>query len=377
MTDLPIIQTNVPPGVIDLGMGNPDFSLLPIEMLHRSTEAYFTIGDPRHLQYGLEQGDGYFRQALANFLTNAYGSPVDPDLLFVTAGASSALDLLCSLYTQSGDVIFVEEPSYFLALQIFNDHGLNVIPIPMDDEGLCLDVLEEKLTEFKPKFIYIIPAFQNPSGRTLSQARRDKLVEWAQRDNFMVAADEAYQFLPFTQTPPNSFAVYTEDVDQIISVNSFSKILAPGLRLGWIQANSAIIKRLSGSGLLQSGGGMNPYTSALVRGLIESGELDKNIIRLQKEYTSRLEALDSALHQHLPQAEYILPQGGFFFWVHLQGVDAAELRRKAQEYKVDFRQGVLFSSQMGMQDYIRLSFCFYSPEAIEEGIKRLRDCLGK
>jgi DNA-binding transcriptional MocR family regulator len=369
MTDLPIIQTNVPPGVIDLGM--------PIEMLHRSTEAYFTIGDSRHLQYGLEQGDGYFRQALANFLTNAYGTPVNPDLLFVTAGASSALDLLCTLYTRPGDVIFVEEPSYFLALRIFEDHGLRVVPITMDDEGLRLDVLEEKLIEFKPKFIYIIPAFQNPSGRTLSQARRDKLVEWAQRDNFMVAADEAYQFLPFTQTPPNSFAVYTEDVEQIISVNSFSKILAPGLRLGWIQAHSAIIKRLSGSGLLQSGGGMNPYTSALVRGLIESGELDKNIVRLQKEYTSRLEALDSALHLHLPQAEYILPQGGFFFWVHLPGVDAAELRGKAKEYKIDFRQGVLFSSQMGMQDYMRLSFCFYGPEAIQEGIKRLRDCLGK
>lgn len=377
MNELPIIQTNVQPGVIDLGMGNPDFDLLPLEVLHQSAEEYFKNGDPRHLQYGMEQGDGYFRQALADYLTKAYGKSANPDLLFVTAGASSALDLLCSLYTQPGDVIFVEEPSYFLALRIFKDHGLRVVPIIMDDEGVRSDELEKKLVEFNPKFIYIIPSFQNPSGRTLSQERREQLVEWAQRDNYLVVADEAYQFLPYTQTPPGSFAAYTDEVEQIISVNSFSKILAPGLRLGWIQANSAVIKRLAGSGLLESGGGMNPYASALVRGLIESGELDKNIARLQKEYTSRLEAMDSALRIHLPQANYSLPRGGFFFWVQLPGVDASELRLKAKEYKVDFRQGVLFSSQEGLLDFFRLSFCFYSPEAIEEGVKRLSDCVRK
>ena len=377
MTEIPITQINVPLGFIDLGMGNPDFDLLPMELLRQSAEAYFTTSDPRYLQYGVEQGDGYFRQALANFLTTAYGTRVDPDLLFVTAGASSALDLLCTLYTRPGDLIFVEEPSYFLALRIFEDHGLRVVPIPMDDEGLRLDALDEKLAEFRPKFIYTIPTFQNPSGQTLSQDRREKLVERAQRYNFLVMADEAYQFLPYTQAAPGSFAVFTGDVEQVISVNSFSKILAPGLRLGWIQAHGAVIKRLAGSGLLESGGGMNPYTSALVRGLIESGELEKNITSLRREYALRLSAMDAALRQHLSEAEYTLPQGGFFFWVHLPGVDAAELRRKAQGFKVDLRQGVLFSSQMGMQDFFRLSFCFYGPEAIEEGVKRLRDCLEK
>jgi len=377
MSEPKITQINVPPGFIDLGMGNPDFDLLPMELLHQSAEAYFTTSDPRYLQYGVEQGDGYFCRALANFLTTAYGTRVDPDLLFVTAGASSALDLLCTLYTLPGDMIFVEEPSYFLALRIFEDHGLRVVPIPMDDEGLQFDALEEKLAEFRPKFVYIIPAFQNPSGRTLSQARREKLVERAQRYNFLVVADEAYQFLHYTQTPPGSFASFAGDVEQVISVNSFSKILAPGLRLGWIQAHSTVIKRLAGSGLLESGGGMNPYISALVRGLIESGELVKNIANLRMEYARRLNVMNAALRQHLPTAVYTLPQGGFFFWVHLPGVDATELRRKAQGFKVDLRQGALFSSQMGMQDYVRLSFCFYGPEAIEEGIKRLRDCLGK
>jgi 2-aminoadipate transaminase len=372
-----ITQINFRPGFIDLGMGNPDFDLLPVEMLAQSAEKYFASGDRRPLQYGLEQGDGYFRIALANFLTGAYGSNVNPDRLFISSGASSAIDLLCTLYTRPGDVIFAEEPSYFLALRIFADHGLRVIPIPIDDEGLIIEALDEKLAEFLPKFIYTIPVFQNPSGITLSQKRREELINRAQRYNFLVFADEAYQFLPYTQSLPGSFAIFSEGAEQVISINSFSKILAPGLRLGWIQANDAVIKRLAGCGLLESGGGMNPYTSALVRGLIESGGLVKNIVGLRKEYALRLDALRAALRQYLPKAKYSIPQGGFFFWVQLPGVDAGELRRKAQELKVDFRQGELFSSRNGMQEYLRLSFCFYRPEAIEEGVKRLGRCLEK
>ena len=376
MSELSITQINLPADFIDLGMGNPDFDLLPLELLRQSAETHFDTGDLRSLQYGVEQGDGYFRRALANFLTRAYGTGVNPGRLFVTAGASSALDLLCTLYTRPGDLIFIEEPSYFLALRIFEDHELRVVPIPMDDEGLRMNALEKKLAELSPKFIYIIPTFQNPSGRTLSQARREKLVDWAQRYNFLVLADEVYHFLPYSQTPPQSFATFAEDVEQVISVNSFSKILAPGLRLGWIQAHGAVIKRLAGSGLLESGGGMNPFTSALVRGLIESGGLEVNITDLRREYARRLKTLDAALRQHLPTAEYTHPQGGFFFWVRLPGVDATELRRKAQGFNVDLRQGALFSSRTELKDYIRLSFCFYGPEAIEEGVIRLRDCLG-
>jgi len=375
MSELPITQINFWPGVIDLGMGNPDFDLLPVNLLRKSAEEYFASGDPRSLQYGVEQGDGYFRQSLSSFLSKRYGTDVDPELLFVTAGASSALDLLCSLYTQQGDVIFVEEPTYFLALRIFEDHGLKVVPIPMDANGMSIDILEEKLVEFAPKFVYTIPVFQNPSGRTLSQDRRRKLVELAKRENFLVVADEAYQFLGYSQAHPDSFAIYTKDVEHIISVNSFSKILAPGLRLGWIQAHSAVIERLSNCGLLESGGGMNPYTSGLVRGLIESGGLDDNIVNLRRDYFQRLTAMDAALRRHLPQAEYELPQGGFFFWVKAPGVDAAELRTKAQEFNVDFRQGALFSSQKGMGEYLRLGFCFYDPEALEKGIMRLRESL--
>jgi len=377
MSELSITQINIPPGFIDLGMGDPSFGLLPLELIRQAAEVHFSTGDRRFLQYGTEQGDGYFRRSLADFLTKSYSFPVDPDLLFVTAGASSALDLLCTIYTRTGDVIFVEEPSYFLALRIFKDHGLRVISIQMDDDGLCLDALDEKLAEFNPKFIYIIPTFQNPSGLTHTQDQRNKLVERAQRHNFLIIADEVYHFLAYTLTPPQAFAAFTDNVKQVISVNSFSKILAPGLRLGWIKAHGTVIERLAGSSLLESGGGMTPFTSALVRWVIESGGLEENISSLRKEYTIRLNALDAALREHLPMAEYVVPQGGFFFWVQLPGVDAAELRRKAKEFNVGFRQGTLFSSRMGKADYMRLGFCFYDSEALREGVKRLRDCLEK
>ena len=157
-------------------MGSPDFDLLPLELLRHDAETHFATGDPRSLQYGVEQGDGYFRRALANFLTMAYGTRLDPGLLFVTAVASSALDLLCTLYTRPSEVIFIEEPSYFLALRIFEEHGFRAVPISMNDDGLRLDALDEKLAEFRPKCIYI--PIQNPSRRMLSQARREKLVEW-------------------------------------------------------------------------------------------------------------------------------------------------------------------------------------------------------
>ncbi|MBS1250961.1 MAG: 2-aminoadipate transaminase [Chloroflexi bacterium] len=370
-----ITQTNPTPGLIDLGMGNPDTRLLPVEAIHRSAEEYFAGGDPRPLQYGTEQGDGYFRAALADFLTTAYGIPVGPGQLFITCGASSALDLLCTLYTNPGNVVFVEEPTYFLALRVFEDHGLRVVPLPMDEGGLHLDALDDLLTRYRPKFLYTIPTFQNPSGRTLTRARREKLVKIAQEWDFFIVADEVYHLLSYTQSPPEPFAAYTKDAANVISVNSFSKILAPGLRLGWIQAHDRVIGLLAGNGLLDSGGGMNPFTSALMRGLVESGGLEENITHLRETYAHRLRVLDNALRRHLPQAEYAHPRGGFYFWARLPGLDTSKVRPMAQEHRVDFRPGALFSAQGEMQEYMRLCFAYYEPEKLEEGVKRLSQTL--
>lgn len=375
MTDhIPTSQIHIPAGMIDLGVGDPDFELLPLDMLRRAAETCFAKGDPTFLQYGAEQGDGYFRIALAHFLSRGYGFPVDPDTLFVTNGISNALDMVCARYTRPGDTIFVEEPTYFLALRIFEDHDLRIVPIQTDEDGLALETLEEKLADYKPKFLYTVPTFQNPGGFTLPEDRRERLVAISQAHDFLILADEVYHFLNYSGQQIKPFAAYT-DLENVISLGSFSKVLAPGLRLGWMQAHPNKIKPFTVSGLLDSGGGMNPFTSAIVRELIEAGDLEQNIAGLKAMYHSRLMVMEAALRRELPQAIFKVPQGGFFTWVHLPGVDAGRLRGAAREYNVGFRQGDLFSGGGGMSEYIRLCYAFYDGEKIEAGIRRLRQSL--
>lgn len=373
-TPLKVAQINTPPGVIDLGRGDPQFALLPLDILQRAADRRLRDPDNTFLQYGTEQGDGYFRLTLAGFLTTGYGFPVDPERLFITSGISSALDLVCALFTHSGDTVLVEEPSYFLALRIFADHGLNVVSIPTDSSGLVIEALEEALKTHHPRFVYVVPTFQNPSGHTLTEARRQRLLDLAGDHDFLLVADEVYQFLSYTAKPPACFGAYTEN-ERVISLGSFSKILAPGLRLGWVLANPKIVQRLANCGLLDSGGGMNPFASAIVRGVIESGDLQRNIARLIEVYAARVRLLDESLRRHLPQAEYIAPGGGYFFWLRLAGSDAQAMRQRAPAHNVDFRPGALFSSRGGLRDYLRLSISFYEAADLEDGVKRLAECL--
>jgi|SRR5687767_1216802 len=375
-TPLSSIQNQVAPNVIDLGLGDPPLSLLPLELVRDAAQARLSQDDNSFLQYGAEQGDGNFRFVLANFLTKGYGFKVNPEDLFVTNGISNALDLICTLFTRTGDTIFVEEPTYFLALRIFADHHLNIISVDTDENGLIIESLKQKLTEFHPKFLYLIPTFHNPTGATLSQERRDRLVQLAQEHDFIIAADEVYHLLSYTQTPPKSFAAYIDaDAENVISLGTFSKILAPGLRLGWLQAHAEKIKRFNTCGLLDSSGGLNPFTSAIVRGVIESGGLENNIQKLIDIYRAHIQVMDSSLRQHLPDIKYSVPHGGYFFWLHLPNIDAKELRKKAPKFKVDFRPGSLFSSTSGLKNYIRLCFVHYEEKEIEEGVIRLSQFL--
>jgi len=372
---LSTIQIQTPPGVIDLGRGDPPLSLLPLDLIRESAQIRLSGNDNSFLQYGTEQGDGYLLLALSNFLTKNYGFNVQPENLFITNGISNALDLICTLCTQAGDTVLVEEPSYFLALRIFADHHLNVVSIDTDENGLIPASLEEKLSESRPQFLYLIPSFHNPTGYSLSQERRERVVQLAKEHDLLIVADEVYHFLNYGSQPFTPIAFHT-DAKNVISLGSFSKILAPGLRLGWLQAHPDIIKRFAACGLLDSGGGMNPFTSAVVRGVIESGGLENNIGKLRHIYQNQVAAMDEALRLHLPDAVYKVPQGGYFFWVRLNDrVNASELRKKVSTFKVDFRPGALFSSRNGLENYMRLCFIHYEVDDIQEGILRLKECL--
>ncbi len=374
MALFPTTQISMPEGFIDLGRGDPQLALLPLRVLHEAADERLGLPDNSFLQYGPEQGDGYLRLALAEFLAAGDASQADPDRLFVTAGISSGLDLLCTLFTHAGDTIFVEEPSYFLALSIFADHGLRVVAIPTDESGLVIDALEEALKSHQPKFLYVIPVFQNPSGHTLSQERRERLLALSAEHNFLIFADEVYQYLSYGVQPPRHFGSY-QQFTNMISLGSFSKILAPGLRLGWIEAGASIIERLANCGLLTSGGGMNPFTSAIVRGLVESGQLKENIAHLVDVYSARVRSMESSLKHHLPEAVFAAPQGGYFFWARLPGCDTLAVRKSVQAYQTDYRPGPLFSSRNGLQEYVRLSISYYDPPDIDLGLERLAAAL--
>ncbi len=365
-------QVEVAPGVIDLGIGNPGFDLLPVDLVRKAAQHRLAQNDPTILNYGYEQGDGRFRLALERFLGERYGMPIEAEDLFVTTGISTALDLLCTLYTRPGDVIFVEEPTYFLALRIFADHGLKVVAIPTDQDGLVIEELEYTLANRAPVFLYTVPVFQNPSGVTLSEERRKRLVALSQEYDFMIIADEVYHMLDYAASPPPPMAAYIQS-GQVFSLGSFSKILAPGLRLGWIQAEPERLHQLNRCGLLDSGGGLNPFTSSLVQVILEQGWQASHLDNLKAILGHRLAVLQAALDEYLGDfVKYSLPQGGYFFWLELPaGQDAADLLSSADRFDIKFQPGVRFSSQGGLRKYLRISFAFYGEQELSEGVRRL------
>jgi len=368
-------QFEIPPGFIDLGLGDPQSSLLPLELLRQAAEERLSQKDREFLQYGSTQGDGTFRISLANFLSHAYGFPTDASSIFITSGASMGLHLICTIFTSPGDTIFIEEPTYFYALRIFADHHLHLIPIQTDHDGLMIESFEEQVSRFHPKLLYLIPTFQNPTGQTLPAERRKRLVELCRRNEILLVADEVYHLLSFSAQPPEPFAAQVEN-GNVISLGSFSKILAPGLRLGWIQAGAEILHRCTTCGLLESGGGLNPFTSAIAQRVIENGALEQNIDKLISIYRNRAAVLDSLLRQHLPGCDFTTPRGGYFFWVRLpEGKNANSLLLRAQDLNVGFRPGTLFSSQGRKEDFIRLSYVFYELDDLEQGILRIKQSL--
>ena len=201
MSTIQFQQVVVAEGVIDLGVGQPNNAILPLDYIRRAAEMQFNDSS-EFLQYGAEWGDGYHRIALSEYLTTAYGVPVAPEQLFSTNGNSQALEMLCTVLTTPGDVVIVEEPTYFLAFQVFRDHGLEIRGVPIDEDGLVVGALTEAVAAIRREgkqvaFVYTIPAFQNPTGVTMSAQRRLQLVDAANADDVLIIADEVYHLLRY------------------------------------------------------------------------------------------------------------------------------------------------------------------------------------
>lgn len=365
-------------GTINFSVGQPSADLLPLAMLSGAGTRFFADAEPLELNYGQRQGDARFRASLATFLEKASGTPVDPDSLMLTGGISQALDFVCSRFARPGDVVFVEEPSYPYSFQIFRDHGLEVVGVPVDGGGMDVERLERMLATQKPKLVYTIPSFHNPTGQVMNRARRERLVALSREHGFVILADEVYQLLYYGDRPPPSFGALAGG-GNVLSLGTFSKILAPGLRLGWVQTTPELMKTLLASGALVSGGNFNHFTSHVVRQLMESGELAAFVAELRARYTERAGAMDAALRKHLSGiARWSRPGGGYFFWLELpEGADAGTLEAAAKAAGTGFLPGSFCSLDGGQKHCLRLSFAHYGVPDIHEGVARLRRALIK
>jgi len=363
----------VPAGMIDFGVGQPGPSTLPHEVVRKAAAHRFAQSDSFHLNYGPEQGDGPFLALLAQFLSEGYSISISPLSLMVTAGASQAIDLIVSFFCQPGDTIFVEEPTYFLALPIFRDCGLQIVGIPTDECGLRIDALEEALTRHTPKFVYTIPAHHNPTGVTLSAARRQRLLELSLAHDFYILADEVYQLLTYDDAQISLPFAAMIDSERVFSIGSFSKILGPGMRLGWVQAGPQLMARLLKIGFVYSGGSLNQISSQIVRSALELGLQQHFLAELKEIYGRRRSVLCSALREQLGNViTFRDPTGGFFVWVAFaEEVDTAALVAPAAAEQVGILPGVKFASSGGLTNTMRFCFAHYEEADLLEGVRRL------
>lgn len=360
------------PGVekcVSFGVGQPSKDFLPLDLIKNANKQLLQENDVDLLQYGDIPGFLNFRENLAEFLNQNYEESfeknnmeqvkITPNDLFTTCANTQGLSMVCSLLLKSGDTIFVEDPTYFLARNIFSkDFKLNVESISMEEDGLNIEELKSKLIPDKINYLYTIPTFHNPTGITMSHEKR---LELSKIENLVIIADEVYQFLYFDQPPPPPLAFYS---DNIISMGSFSKILAPSLRLGWIQTSSKFLNLLKNSGILDSSGGLNPYTAAIVNKIIKNGDLKNNIDFLRSELKSRCDALYESLNDYL-SIPIRKPEGGYFIWFNLGKVIDKD------DVKVHY--GHKFSNNPKYIKYVRLSFSYYKPDELRTGAERLVD----
>jgi 2-aminoadipate transaminase len=375
-----------PAGALPFIYGHVDPTLFPIDRIQAAAEQALRRYGVLALNYGAERGCGPLLTYLQEKLARDEQLTVGADGLMLTVGASGGLDAVCRLFTQPGDTVLVEAPSYHEALAIIRDFPVRIAAVPMDENGLVAEALAERLHELHsqgahPRLLYTIPSFQNPSGVTLSADRRPAMLELAQQYDLLIVEDDVYRDLAFEESPPPSlYALNGDDGGQnVIRLGSFSKILAPGLRLGWLMASPAVVARLTGSGLNASGGGANPFAAFVVAVFCQKGWLEPHIARLVEVYQRRRDVMLGALEATMPkQVRWTRPGGGFFVWLTLpEPLQARDVLKEAHRHSITFLTGKPFFAEDGGERCIRLPFSYVPVKEMENGIHTLAHIIGK
>ena len=363
-------------GFVELAFGEPDPALLPVGLVREAAAAALGTGGAAALAYGSGAGPEALRAAVAGRSAAREGLTLSPDDVQISGGNSQALGQVMKMLTAPGDVVFVECPTYNLALGIIADHAVEVRGVPMDGEGLQVHALEALIREARadgrrPRLLYTIPTFHNPAGVSLAAPRRAALLELARREELILVEDDVYRELAYDGPPLPALRTLDPEAP-VVRLGSFSKSLAPGLRLGWLDAPPALLRRLAADGVLESGGCVSQFSAHVVAALLESGAYDAHLMQLRRAYAARRDGLVEALADELPSGcSFTVPAGGFFVWIRLpQGLHASDLLEAAERRRVGFAPGWRFRADREDRS-LRLAFSLYDEASLSEGARRL------
>jgi 2-aminoadipate transaminase len=369
------------PEIISFAGGLPAPDVFPAERFREACIKVLERQASLALQYGATEGYEPLREMIARH-TARYGVKAKPENVLITSGSQQALDLIGKLFINAGDRVLVEAPTYLGALQAFNIYGAEYESVPIDEDGLRTGLLEEPLRS-GPKFMYVLPNFQNPAGTTLSEVRRHELVLLADRFGIPIVEDDPYGQLRYEGEHLPPLVVLDREnlrrdngysIGNVIYLSTFSKTLAPGLRLGWIVAPPEVISRLV---QLKQGTDLHTstFTQFVAHEVARDGFLDQHVKLIRKIYRERRDVMLQALKEYFPPAvTWTHPQGGLFLWVTLpEGLDIKAILKSALEQNVAFVPGDSFYANDGREGsrHMRLNFSNAAPEQIREGIRRL------
>ena len=371
------------PGIISFAGGFPDSAMFDVEGIREASSRALSEEPGAALQYGATEGYDPLRVQLSALMQDK-GVDVEPGGLIVTTGSQQALDLLGKTLISPGDKVIVEGPTFLATIQCFRLYGAQLISAPVDAHGVKTDELEKLIAEHQPKFVYLIPTFGNPSGAVLSLERRKKVLELAVKYQTLVVEDDPYGDLYFNEPPPPSILALSREVpgsrEWLAHCGSLSKVLSPGLRIGWMIAPAELLAKATMCKQF-SDAHTSTFAQATAAQYLKSGRMPARLDHVRKVYGERALAMGAALKRELGDAiAFEQPGGGLFFWARLTGADgkladAGVLAKRAIEQLVAFVPGAPFFAENPDLSTLRLSFATANVEKIEEGIARLGKAL--
>ncbi len=372
------------PGIISFAGGFPDSAMFDVEGIREACNKALLEEPGAALQYGATEGYQPLREQLAAFMQSKGTADLAPDQLIVTTGSQQALDLLGKTMISPGDKVIVEGPTFLATIQCFRLYGAEIISAPIDAQGVQTDKLEQLIAEHQPKFVYLIPTFGNPSGGLLSAERRKRVLELAVQYQTLVVEDDPYGDLYFGDAPPPSLLAMSASVpgsrELLAHCGSLSKVLSPGLRVGWMVAPAELLAKATMCKQF-SDAHTSTFAQATAAQYLKAGRMPATLAHVRKVYGERATAMGNALRHGLGDAiEFVQPQGGLFVWARLTGAggklaNGAELARRAIDKGVAFVPGAPFYASNPDVSTLRLSFATADMAKIQEGIGRLAQAI--